>query len=185
MRTLVLAVLFATTAPAALAQNVYVTADRMLDVATGTMIKNPAIIIQDGVITSVGSPEPVIEPLHKIGCLVLADMASLRHARKAVEAGADGLVLLSAGAGGQTGWVNGLAFVRAVRRFFDGPLVLAGGMADGQALWASRVLGCDLGYMGTKFIATSESLAAPAYKQMLLDAELDDVLLGVSSFSVQ
>lgn len=130
------------------------------------------------VITSVGSPEPVIEPLHKIGCLVLADVASLRHARKAVEAGADGLVLLSAGAGGQTGWVNGLAFVRAVRRFFDGPLVLAGGMADGQALWASRVLGCDLGYMGTKFIATSESLAAPAYKQMLLDAELDDVLLS-------
>lgn len=130
------------------------------------------------VITSVGSPEPVIEPLHKIGCLVLADVASLRHARKAVEAGADGLVLLSAGAGGQTGWVNGLAFVRAVRRFFDGPLVLAGGMADGQALWASRVLGCDLGYTGTKFIATSESLAAPAYKQMLLDAELDDVLLS-------
>ena len=130
------------------------------------------------VITSVGSPAPVIEPLHDIGCLVLADVASLRHARKAIEAGADGLVLLSAGAGGQTGWVNGLAFVRAVRAFFDGPVVLAGGIADGQALWAARVLGCDLGYMGTRFIATDESLAAPAYKQMLLDAEFDDVLLS-------
>jgi nitronate monooxygenase len=130
------------------------------------------------VITSVGSPAPVIGPLHDIGCLVLADVASLRHAHKALEAGADGLVLLSAGAGGQTGWANGLAFVRAVRRFFDGPLVLAGGISDGQALWAARVLGCDLGYMGTPFIATDESLAAPAYKQMLLGAELDDVLLS-------
>jgi nitronate monooxygenase len=120
----------------------------------------------------------VIGPLHDIGCLVLADVASLRHAHKALEAGADGLVLLSAGAGGQTGWANGLAFVRAVRRFFDGPLVLAGGISDGQALWAARVLGCDLGYMGTPFIATDESLAAPAYKQMLLGAELDDVLLS-------
>jgi len=130
------------------------------------------------VITSVGSPARVIEPLHAIGCLVLADVASLRHARKAIEAGADGLVLLSAGAGGQTGWVNGLAFVRAVRAFFDGPLVLAGGIADGQALCAARVLGCDLGYMGTRFIATDESLAAPAYKQMLLGAEFDDVILS-------
>lgn len=130
------------------------------------------------VITSVGSPAAVVEPLHAIGCLVLADVASLRHAHKAVEAGADGLVLLSAGAGGQTGWVNGLAFARAVRRFFDGPLVLAGGIADGQALWAARALGCDLGYMGTKFIATDESLAAPAYKQMLLESELDDVMLS-------
>lgn len=132
------------------------------------------------VITSVGSPASVVGPLHDIGCLVLADVASLRHAHKALEAGADGLVLLSAGAGGQTGWANGLAFVRAVRRFFDGPLVLAGGIADGQALWAARVLGCDLGYMGTPFIATDESLAAPAYKQMLVDAELDDVLLSAA-----
>jgi len=132
------------------------------------------------VITSVGSPAAVIGPLHDIGCLVLADVASLRHAHKALEAGADGLVLLSAGAGGQTGWANGLAFVRAVRRFFDGPLVLAGGIADGQALWAARVLGCDLGYMGTPFIATDESLAAPAYKQMVVDAELDDVQLSAA-----
>lgn len=129
------------------------------------------------VITSVGSPAPVVAPLHDIGCTVLADVASIRHAEKALEAGVDGLVLLSAGAGGQTGWANGMAFVRAVRRFFDGPLVLAGGISDGQALWAARVLGCDLAYMGTPFIATHESLAAGAYKDMLVASRLDDVML--------
>jgi len=129
------------------------------------------------VIASVGSPEAVIKPLHDVGCLVLADVASMRHAEKALAVGADGLILLSAGAGGQTGWVNGMAFVRAVRALFDGPLVLSGGIADGAALWAAQALGCDLGMMGTRFIATSESLAAPAYKDMLLDSTLDDVLL--------
>jgi nitronate monooxygenase len=130
------------------------------------------------VITSVGSPAAVVGPLHAIGCQVFADVASLRHAHKALEAGADGLVLLSAGAGGQTGWLNGFAFVRAVRRFFDGPIVLAGGMSDGHALWAARALGCDLAYMGTRFIATQESLAAPAYREMLVASECDDVLLS-------
>ena len=129
------------------------------------------------VITSVGSPAPVVAPLHDIGCLVLADVASVRHAEKALEAGADGLILLSAGAGGQTGWANGLAFARAVRSFFDGPLVLAGGISDGHALWAARVLGCDLAYMGTPFIATHESLAGDDYKAMLTQCQLDDVML--------
>jgi len=129
------------------------------------------------VITSVGSPAGVVEPLHGIGCRVFADVATLHHARRAIDAGADGLVLLSAGAGGQTGWINGFAFVRAVRRFFDGPLLLAGGIADGHALWAARALGCDLGYMGTRFIATRESLALPAHRQMLVDCEMDDILL--------
>ena len=129
------------------------------------------------VITSVGSPAPVVAPLHDIGCLVLADVASVRHAEKAVAAGADGLILLSAGSGGQTGWANGLAFARAVRRFFNGPLVLAGGISDGHALWAARVLGCDLAYMGTPFIATHESLASADYKDLLTRSELDDVML--------
>jgi len=129
------------------------------------------------VITSVGSPAPVVGPLHEIGCTVLADVASVRHAQKAIAAGADGLILLSAGAGGQTGWANGMAFARAVRSFFDGPLVLAGGVSDGQALWAARVLGCDLAYMGTPFVATHESLASDAYKAMLTRCELDDVML--------
>ena len=129
------------------------------------------------VITSVGSPAAVVPALRAAGCLILADVATLRHARRAIDAGADGLVLLTAGAGGQTGWLNGFAFVRAVRRFFDGPIVLAGGMSDGAALWAARTLGCDLGYMGTPFIATHESMASAEYRRMLVDASADDIQL--------
>jgi len=129
------------------------------------------------VITSVGSPAAVVPALRAAGCLILADVATLRHARRAIDAGADGLVLLTAGAGGQTGWLNGFAFVRAVRRFFDGPIVLAGGMSDGAALWAARALGCDLGYMGTPFIATHESMASAEYRRMLVDASADDIQL--------
>jgi nitronate monooxygenase len=134
------------------------------------------------VLASVGSPAPIVARLHDVGCLVLADVASMRHAEKALEAGADGLVLLSAGAGGQTGWANGMSFVRAVRTIWDGPLVLAGGISDGAALWAARVMGCDLGLMGTRFIATRESLAADGYKAMLVDSGIDDIALtrGVS-----
>lgn len=129
------------------------------------------------VIASVGSPEAVVKPLHDVGCLVFADVASVRHAEKALAAGADGLVLLSAGAGGQTGWANGMSFARAVRAMFEGPMVLSGGISDGAALWAARVLGCDLGMMGTRFIATPESQAAQRYKQMLVESRLDDVML--------
>lgn len=129
------------------------------------------------VITSVGSPVAAIEPLHDVGCLVFADVATLAHARKALDAGVDGLVLLTAGAGGQTGWINPFAFVRAIREFFDGPLILAGGMSDGVALYAAETLGCDLAYMGTKFLATDESLAGSEYKDMLVDASLDDIQL--------
>ena len=129
------------------------------------------------VITSVGSPAPVIAPLHDAGALVLADVATLRHAERALEAGADGLVLLTAGAGGQTGWLNPFAFVRAVRRVFAGPIVLAGGISDGHALWAAEQLGCDLGYMGTKFIATRESLAPERYKAMVVASTADDIVL--------
>ena len=129
------------------------------------------------VITSVGSPEPVMKPLKDAGCLVLADVASVRHAEKAVAAGVDGLVLLTAGAGGQTGWANPFAFARAVRAFWDGVVVMAGGMADGHAVAAAQALGCDLAYMGTKFIATRESMAKDGYKQMLVSSRLDDVLL--------
>lgn len=129
------------------------------------------------VITSVGSPTEAIGPLHDIGCIVFADVATIRHTEKAIAAGVDGLVLLTAGAGGQTGWLNPLAFVREARQMFDGPIVLAGGISDGAALWAAEVLGCDLAYMGTKFIATKESMAPEAYKQMLVESDMDDVML--------
>lgn len=130
------------------------------------------------VITSVGNPAAVVEPLHAAGAQVYTDVATLRHARQALEAGADGLVLLTAGAGGQTGWLNPFAFVRAVREHFDGPLVLAGGMSDGHAVYAAQILGVDLAYLGTRFIATRESLAADDYRQALTTATLDDVRLS-------
>src|SRR5271163_375097 len=129
------------------------------------------------VITSVGSPVEAIKPLHDVGCIVFADVATLHHTERAIAAGVDGLILLTAGAGGQTGWLNPLAFVRSARAMFPGPIVLAGGISDGHALWAAEVLGCDLAYMGTKFIATHESMAAPAYKKMLVDSGMDDVML--------
>ncbi len=137
------------------------------------------------VITSVGSPAPVLAPLHDAGALVLADVASIRHAERAAAAGADGLVLLTAGAGGQTGWLNPFVFVRAVRAFFDGPLVLAGGISDGHALRAAQALGCDLAYMGTKFIASEESMADPRYKEMLVDSSADDILLTTAFTGLQ
>lgn len=92
----------------------------------------------------------------------------------------DGLVLLTAGAGGHTGWANGFAFVRAMRAEYAGPLVMAGGISDGAALWAARVLGCDLGYMGTKFIATTEARSSEEYRQALLTSSMDDVTLGIA-----
>jgi nitronate monooxygenase len=86
------------------------------------------------VLASTGAPGKIIAPMHDVGCQVIADVATIRHAEKAIEQGADALALLSAGAGGQTGWANGMAFVRAVRSFYDGPIILAGGVSDGCAL---------------------------------------------------
>lgn len=129
------------------------------------------------VITSVGSPKNVIPELHDAGIEVWSDVASMRHAERAIEAGVDGLVLLSGGAGGQTGYANPFAFVRGVREIFDGVVVVSGGQSTGWSLWAAQTLGCDLGYMGTRFIATPESNADPRYRQMIVDSELDDIHL--------
>jgi nitronate monooxygenase len=129
------------------------------------------------VIASVGRPDPVLDQIHGYGGLVFADVASMRHARLAIESGVDGLILLTAGAGGQTGWANPFAFVRAVREIYAGPVVMAGGIADARSLQAAIVLGCDLAYMGTRFIATRESMASNGYKEMLVASSLDDITL--------
>ncbi len=128
------------------------------------------------VITALGSPRDAVEAVHSYGGLVLADVNSVEFARKAVDSGADGLVLVSAGAGGHTGQVSGFAFVDAVRKFFDGPLVLAGSISTGRAVRAAEVLGADLAYMGTRFIATRESLASDDYKSMLVNAGPADIV---------
>jgi len=129
------------------------------------------------VITSVGSPAHVVGPLHDAGILVFSDVASMRHAERAITAGVDGLVLLTAGAGGQTGWANPFVFIRAVRQIWSGPLVLAGGITDGAGLLAALTAGCDLAYMGTPFIATTESAAQPEYKAAVAAATMDDIEL--------
>ncbi|GAA3316065.1 NAD(P)H-dependent flavin oxidoreductase [Arthrobacter ramosus] len=132
------------------------------------------------VITSVGSPEAAVGPLHDAGSLVFADVATLAHVDRCLDAGVDGLVLLTAGAGGQTGWMNPFAFVRAVRARFEGTIVLAGGIGDGAAVLAAQALGADLAYLGTRFIAAQESLADDAYRAALVSSSLDDVVLSTA-----
>lgn len=128
------------------------------------------------VITALGGPRRTVEVVHRYGGLVLADVNSLAFARKAATAGVDGLVLVSAGAGGHTGAMAGFAFLPAVRAFFDGILVLAGALTGGAGLRAAEVLGADLGYMGTPFIATEESVAMAGHKQMLVNCTFEDLL---------
>lgn len=129
------------------------------------------------VITSLGSPQEVVEAVHSYGGQVYADVATIDHARKAAGAGVDGLVLIAAGAGGHTGSITGFAFVPAVREFWDGPVVLGGGISTGAAVRAALALGADYAYVGTSFIAAEESLAKPAYKQMLVEAQARDLIV--------
>jgi nitronate monooxygenase len=127
------------------------------------------------VVASVGTPREIVGPLHDAGIIVLADVASLRHLQQAAASGVDGIVLLTAGAGGQTGWANPFAFLRAARQRYDGIVAIAGGISDGAGILAAQVLGADLAYLGTRFIATTESLASPGYRDAVVAATLDDV----------
>ena len=130
------------------------------------------------VVTALGSPRPAIEVVHAYGGQVFADVISIGLAKKAVAAGADGLACVSAGAGGHTGFLSPFAFVGAVREFFDGPIVVGGGISDGWGIAGAMACGADYVYMGTRFIPVSESLAAPAYKQMLVDSTVDDLIVS-------
>jgi len=128
------------------------------------------------VITALGSPTNIIEAVHSYGGQVFADVNSIPFARKAAATGVDGLVLVCSGAGGHTGQTANFAFVTAVREFFDGAIVLAGSISQGGAIRAAEVLGADFAYMGTSFIATTESMADPAYKQMLVSSTVEDIV---------
>lgn len=129
------------------------------------------------VFASVGNPERVREKVQSYGGRLFADVATVKHAQRAAGSGVDGLVLLCAGAGGNCGWLSPLAFIPEVRRFWNGPLAVAGAIGTGAAIRAVTVLGADLAYVGTRFIATRESLASDAYREMLVHANADDVLL--------
>jgi nitronate monooxygenase len=132
------------------------------------------------VITALGSPKPVIELVHGYGGLVIADVVSLTLAKKAIDAGADGLACVSAGAGGHTGFISPFAFISAVRKLTDGLLIVGGGIADGHGVAGAIAAGADLVYMGTRFIATRESRAVDPYKQMVVDSNVDDLLVSAS-----
>lgn len=127
------------------------------------------------VITALGSPRAAVEPVHAYGGLVFADVITPSFAKKALDSGADGLVLVCAGAGGHFGPIAAPAFVAEVREFFDGPLIVAGAVANGRAIRAYQALGADLVYMGTSFIAASESIAPAGHKQMLVDSRGEDI----------
>ncbi|WP_144097518.1 NAD(P)H-dependent flavin oxidoreductase [Croceicoccus sediminis] len=129
------------------------------------------------VIASVGNPARVVDDVKGYGGLVFADVASVKHARRAAEAGLDGLILLCAGSGGHTGWLNPFAFVNEVRKFFAGPLVLAGALSNGRAIHAAEEMGADFAYVGTPLIAASESMAEDDYRQMLIESCADDIEL--------
>ena len=130
------------------------------------------------VITALGKPAAVAERVHRYGGLVFSDVNSVKFARIAAESGADGLVLVCAGAGGHTGFLSPFAFISAVRQFFDGPLIVGGALMTGRDVRAVELMGADFGYMGTRFIATPESLASDAYRQMLVDATPEDIVLS-------
>lgn len=129
----------------------------------------------DVVITALGSPSRVLEKIHGYGGQVFADVMSVEHARKAADAGADGLVLVCHGAGGHTGRLSPFAFVDEVREFFDGTLVVGGAISTGRGVRAVQALGADMAYMGTRFIGAEESLANEKYRGMLVNAGISDV----------
>ncbi|SFT69383.1 NAD(P)H-dependent flavin oxidoreductase [Sedimentitalea nanhaiensis] len=127
-------------------------------------------------ITSLGARVEVNEAAHSCGGIVLHDIINNTFARKAIDKGADGLIAVAAGAGGHAGQQSPFALIREIRDWFDGPLLLSGAIATGQALLAARALGADFGYMGSPFIACAEANAQPGYKDMIVSSGAEDIV---------
>jgi nitronate monooxygenase len=128
------------------------------------------------VITSLGAVKEVVDAVHSYGGLVFHDVTTRRHAEKAAEAGVDGLIAVAAGAGGHAGTWSPFALLAEIRQFFDKTLLLAGCLNNGHEILAAQLLGADLAYLGSRFIATRESNADLAYKQMILNAQAADIV---------
>ena len=128
------------------------------------------------VITALGSPKDAIAPVHEYGGKVFADVINMDLARKAAASQVDGLALVCAGAGGHTGFISPFAFLKEVRTFFKGEIVLSGAISTGSDVFAAQVLGADYVYVGTRFIATHESMAVEDYKQLVVDSNLGDIV---------
>ena len=133
------------------------------------------------VLTSKGAPGEAIKRIHGWGAVALHDIANRRHAEKALEAGVDGVIAVAGGAGGHTGTINPFALMNEVRQLGDHfAVVLAGGLTTGRDVLAAQAMGADLAYIGTRFIATQEAMAAAAHKKMILDTRATDVFLTAS-----
>lgn len=128
------------------------------------------------VITSLGAVPELVGAVHDYGGLVFHDVINLRHANKAIEAGVDGLIAVAAGAGGHTGKASPFALVNEIRQVFDGALMLSGALSTGGDIAAAQVMGADLAYMGTRFIGTAECRSPDAYKAMIVDSAVQDVV---------
>lgn len=128
------------------------------------------------VISSLGAVEEVNQAVHSYGGIVLHDIIHDRHARKAIEKGADGLIAVAAGAGGHAGTLSPFALIQEIRQWFDGPLLLSGAIASGRAILAARAMGADMAYVGSPFIATQEARAVEEYKQMIVASKAADIV---------
>ena len=128
------------------------------------------------IITSLGAREDINAAAHSYGGVVLHDIINNKHARKAIEKGADGLIAVAAGAGGHAGVKSPFALIQEIRQWFDGPIALSGAISTGGAVLAAQAMGADFGYIGSAFIATDEARAADAYKQAIVDSNSDDIV---------
>ena len=158
-------------APFAVNQIVHKSNDRLQhDIDMCVKYKVPVII------TSLGAQESLNKAIHSYGGIVLHDVINQKFAHKAIEKGADGLILVAAGAGGHAGVQSPFAFVRETREWFDGPIALSGAIATGEAVLAAQAMGADFGYIGSAFIATKEANASDPHKQAIVDASAEDVV---------
>lgn len=128
------------------------------------------------IITSLGDPSPVVEIAHQYGGVVFSDVINVKFAKKAIEKGVDGLVLVCSGAGGHGGTYSPFAFIHEVKTFWDGPVVLAGAMSKGEDILAAEILGADFAYLGSRFIPAKESLASETYKKMVIESRVEDII---------
>jgi nitronate monooxygenase len=128
------------------------------------------------VITSLGAVRDIVDAVHSFGGLVFHDVITRRHAEKAVKAGVDGIIAVAAGAGGHTGTLSPFALIEEIKSIFDGTIILAGAISTGRQIAAARLMGADLAYLGTRFIATREAMVDPRYKEMVVGAAAADIV---------
>ena len=132
------------------------------------------------IITSLRAPQFVVDAVHSYGGAVIHDVINIRHAKKAISEGADGLILVCAGAGGHAGTLSPFALVREVREFFDGLIVLSGSISHGASVLSAQAMGADLAYIGTRFIATQEANASEGYKEMIVESNANDIMYSAT-----